>query len=215
LNSLNSTKLPVSKIKIQSITNLALKCEKQYKHVVFYIEKFIKKCKTEYKLPTFYVIDSLLRKALLHYNTNENIFALRILKIFHVFLEFAATSCSKVDCETIIKVLSIWDHKKLFPANILDYSLRILAEKKLDLIEDLKSEITSYFESRDINSIYIDTIINKKTLLQPVPTVISTESLPTDQNFPSANIDTNNLTNLKSINKQFKQLIQLIGDFFE
>lgn len=46
-----------------SITKLAMKAIKFYKHVVQNVEKFIQKSKPEYKIPGLYVIDSIVRQS--------------------------------------------------------------------------------------------------------------------------------------------------------
>ncbi len=61
LNSLTQVQPPVSKEKINQIVRAAIKDIRNYKHVVYFVEDFIKKCPREYKVPGLYVIDAIIR----------------------------------------------------------------------------------------------------------------------------------------------------------
>lgn len=62
-----------------SITKLAMKAIKFYKHVVQNVEKFILKCKPEYKIPGLYVIDSIVRQSR-HQFGQKDVFAPRFAR---------------------------------------------------------------------------------------------------------------------------------------
>nr|CAG8593348.1 5112_t:CDS:2 [Entrophospora candida] len=65
LNELLERKPPgTSASKIKDLTKIALNTPKQYKNIVYSIQKFIQRCPSDYKLGALYVLDSISQSAL-------------------------------------------------------------------------------------------------------------------------------------------------------
>lgn len=102
----------LSKNKIQDITKAAIKAQKQYKHVVFGIERLIAKCKPEQRLNVLYVIDSIVRAGK-HQLKDRDTFGPRFIKQFDKFLE-PLLKCSTKEKLRMVRTLNLWMSNKVF-----------------------------------------------------------------------------------------------------
>ncbi|CAB4011716.1 splicing factor, arginine serine-rich 15-like [Paramuricea clavata] len=118
LSTLYATKPPISKAKVTSITRLALKAVKFYKHVVQSLEKFIQKCRPEYKIPALYVIDSIIRQSRHQFGAEKDVFGPRfgrnITSSFQNFFK-----CLPEEQSKLIKVLNLWQKNKVYPPEVI------------------------------------------------------------------------------------------------
>lgn len=102
----------LSKQKIQDITNAAIKAQKQYKHVVFGLEKLITKCKPEQRLHVLYVIDNVVRSSK-HQLKERDTFGPRFMKQWDKFME-PLLKCSQREKLKIVRTLNLWLSNKVF-----------------------------------------------------------------------------------------------------
>lgn len=119
LSSLYEMKPPISKAKMSQVTKAALKGIKMYKHVVQSVEKFIAKCKPEYKLPGLYVIDSIVRQSRHTYTADKDVFGPRFMRNFKQTFHCLFTTCPPTDKPKIVRVLNLWQHNGVFPAEAI------------------------------------------------------------------------------------------------
>jgi hypothetical protein len=117
LNGIQDTRPPVSRAKMASITKLAMKSHKYYKHVVMLVEKFISKSSSEYKIPGLYVIDSIMRQSKHQFGAKDS-FGLRFTKNYEkTFLHLY--QCPEEDRPKIVRVLNLWQKNEVFPSEVI------------------------------------------------------------------------------------------------
>ena len=119
LSSLYEIKPPISKAKMSQVTKAAIKGIKMYKHVVQSVERFIQKCKAEYKLPGLYVIDSIVRQSRHQYGPERDVFGPRFMRNFKQTFQSLFSSCNSDDKPKIVRVLNLWQHNNVFPADVI------------------------------------------------------------------------------------------------
>lgn len=137
INSLKDIKLPIPKNKVLAIATLGVENDKYYKHVIHYVERFIKKSQKDKILPAIYVLDAVMKKAQLVYDRKDDVFSLRIIKLlpkilpdliniqkldlvfFFRLAKFQIQfKCIYYDKEKIIKVFGFWNQKDVVPKSI-------------------------------------------------------------------------------------------------
>uniref|UniRef100_A0A1I7T7R2 CID domain-containing protein n=1 Tax=Caenorhabditis tropicalis TaxID=1561998 RepID=A0A1I7T7R2_9PELO len=102
----------LSKNKIQDISKAAIKAHKQYKHVVFAVEKLITKSKPEQRLTVLYVVDSIVR-ASKNQLKEKDTFGPRFLKQFDKFLD-PLLKCGSKEKLRVIRTLNLWMSNKVY-----------------------------------------------------------------------------------------------------
>ncbi|XP_061683339.1 SR-related and CTD-associated factor 4-like [Syngnathoides biaculeatus] len=109
---------PISRAKMMSVTKLAIKAIKLYKHVVQIVEKFIKRCKPELKVPGLYVVDSIIRQSRHQFGVEKDVFGPRFVKnftdTFHNLYQ-----CPEDDKNKIVRVLNLWQKNDVFGMDII------------------------------------------------------------------------------------------------
>ncbi|OQV20086.1 putative Protein SCAF8 [Hypsibius exemplaris] len=115
---LNDSKTPVSKSKIQAITEAAIKAQKYYKHVVMHIEGFIRKSSAKHKLPGIYVIDSILRISR-RKGKERDVFSVRFAKNLGAIFASAA-KCVEEDKFKVFRCFKLWAEGNFFPNEVID-----------------------------------------------------------------------------------------------
>ncbi|XP_028410250.1 splicing factor, arginine/serine-rich 15-like [Dendronephthya gigantea] len=143
LSTLYATKPPISKAKVTSITRLALKAAKYYKHVVQSLEKFVQKCRPEYKVPALYVIDSIIRQSRHQFGADKDVFGPRFGRnITNSFQNFF--KCLPEEQSKLIKVLNLWQKNKVYTPEVIQPLLNMaltgpMTENQGKLNEDVKA----------------------------------------------------------------------------
>ncbi|ODM94396.1 Protein SCAF8 [Orchesella cincta] len=118
LQSLYDVKPPISKTKMTSITRVALKAVKLYKHAVQSVEKFIQMCKAEYKIPGLYVIDSIIRQSRHQFGAEKDVFGPRFARnIQNTFVHVYC--CPEEDKAKVIRVLNLWQKNRIFSPEVI------------------------------------------------------------------------------------------------
>ncbi|TPX61392.1 hypothetical protein SpCBS45565_g07275 [Spizellomyces sp. 'palustris'] len=112
LHSLYETKLPVSASKISSLTKLAIKHAKNYKNIVYSIEKFIQKCPPELKLAGLYTIDSIARAAAKHPEDGK-VYIARFEEKLDTFIPHLFQAPPK-DRDRVKRTVGLWKRSGLF-----------------------------------------------------------------------------------------------------
>ncbi|KND02580.1 uncharacterized protein SPPG_03038 [Spizellomyces punctatus DAOM BR117] len=112
LHSLYETKLPVSASKISSLTKLAIKHAKNYKNIVYSIEKFIQKCPPELKLAGLYTIDSIARAAAKHPEDGK-VYIARFEEKLDTFIPHLLQAPPK-DKDRVKRTVGLWKRSGLF-----------------------------------------------------------------------------------------------------
>ncbi|CAL2029872.1 unnamed protein product [Caenorhabditis brenneri] len=102
----------VSKTKIQDISKAAIKAHKQYKHVVFAVEKLITKSKPEQRLTVLYVVDSIIRASRSQLKERDT-FGPRFLKQFDKFLD-PLLKCGTKEKLRMVRTLNLWMSNKVY-----------------------------------------------------------------------------------------------------
>lgn len=121
LASICSDPPPVTKSKMQSITDKAIKATKTYKHVVQNVEKFISKSEPKYKLAGLYVMDSIIRSSRHKNGPERDVYAPRFQKnIIVTFQHLAKSAMPKLQKEKSKKVIRYWRSGNIYPPNITD-----------------------------------------------------------------------------------------------
>ncbi|RNA27646.1 splicing arginine serine-rich 15 isoform X1 [Brachionus plicatilis] len=164
LNSVLNSKPPISKEKVNKIVREALKSHRHYKHVVYYVENFIKtvtlflsliffkslslatKCPADYKLSGLYVIDALIRK---HSSNNTSDkkkhqacvdlytkrFSVNMCKTFtNLFLKSPQSDRCKIN-----RVIELWQKYSVIEHDLIDKLNRISNTSKIDIALSEKS----------------------------------------------------------------------------
>ena len=143
LASICSEQLPVTKSKMQAITDKAikvlyllikmvfqtrhLKATKTYKHVVQNVEKFISKSEPRYKLAGLYVMDSIIRMSRHKNGPEKDVYAPRFQKnIQQTFSHLAKSSMPRPQKEKTKKVIRYWRSGNIYPAQVTDVLDRIV-----------------------------------------------------------------------------------------
>ncbi|XP_055335101.1 SR-related and CTD-associated factor 4-like [Paramacrobiotus metropolitanus] len=116
--SLYDAKTPVSRSKIYTITDLAIKAQKYYKHVVMHIETFIRKSSPKHKLPGVYVIDSIVRLSQRHYGKERDVFGKRFAKNLEATYANAA-KCADEDRLKVFRCFKLWKENGFFDDDII------------------------------------------------------------------------------------------------
>ncbi|KAJ3189382.1 hypothetical protein HDU85_003011 [Gaertneriomyces sp. JEL0708] len=118
LHSLYEAKLPVSASKISSLTKLAVKHAKQYKGVVYSIERFITKCPPELKLAGLYVVDSIARAVSKHPEEGESYIA-RFEERMDAMFPHLMQAPGK-DKDRVKRTVGLWRKSKLFSPSVVE-----------------------------------------------------------------------------------------------
>jgi len=127
LASICSDPPPVTKSKMQAITDKAIKATKTYKHVVQNVEKFISKSEPKYKLAGLYVMDSIIRSSRHKNGPERDVYAPRFQKnIIVTFQHLAKSSMPKLQKEKTKKVIRYWRSGNIYPPNITDQLDKII-----------------------------------------------------------------------------------------
>ncbi|TPX76154.1 hypothetical protein CcCBS67573_g02566 [Chytriomyces confervae] len=115
-----SASAPLSASRIERITRLAVKYAKNYKAIVFSVERLVTKCGPEHKLSGLYIIDSVVRAC--HKTLQPTDYANLVTrfeeKIEHMFPHML--SAPPKDKEKMKKLLQIWKGMQLFSADMLE-----------------------------------------------------------------------------------------------
>ena len=109
--------LPITKTKIASITNAAVRAIKYYKHVVKLVEDFILKSTASFKVPGLYVVDAILRHSRLC-NRDGDPYGPRFLR--NIDALFAALShCNPEDKPVISRILQLWRKENVYSEDLI------------------------------------------------------------------------------------------------
>ncbi|KAI9338500.1 hypothetical protein BDR26DRAFT_862976 [Obelidium mucronatum] len=115
-----SASAPLSANRIQRITKLAIKYGRNYKAVVFSIERLVTKCPAEHKLSALYIIDSVVRacQKSLHPQEYTNLVTRFEEKIEQMFPHML--SAPPKDKDKMKKLINIWKGMALFNKEMLE-----------------------------------------------------------------------------------------------
>ncbi|KAJ3073567.1 RNA binding protein Nrd1 [Podochytrium sp. JEL0797] len=118
--SVISAQAPLSASRIERITKLGVKYGRNYKAVVFSIERLVTKCSAEHKLSALYIIDSVVRACnkSLHAQDYTNLVSRFEEKIEHMFPHML--SAPPKDKEKMKKLINIWKGMDLFNREMLE-----------------------------------------------------------------------------------------------
>ncbi|KAI8609357.1 hypothetical protein BC830DRAFT_1206781 [Chytriomyces sp. MP71] len=110
----------LSAAKIQSITKVGIKYGRNYKAIVFTIERFVTKCPPHLKLSGLYIVDSVVRACQKTLQPHEyaNLVARFEEKIEHMFPHML--SAPQKDKEKMKKLIKIWKEMSLFNMEMLE-----------------------------------------------------------------------------------------------
>ncbi|KAJ7385686.1 RPR [Desmophyllum pertusum] len=133
LSTIYETKPPISKAKVASVTRLAVKAIKYYKHVVQSIEKFAQKCRQEYKLPALYVIDSVIRQSRHQFGAERDVYGPRFAKNIRPTFQHLFR-CTPEEQGKVIKVLNLWQKNDIYPPEVIQPLLNL--PSTLEEVED-------------------------------------------------------------------------------
>ncbi|XP_065649024.1 SR-related and CTD-associated factor 4 isoform X2 [Hydra vulgaris] len=118
LSSICESKPPVSKAKMASITRLAVKALKHYKHIVHSVEKFLQKCRPEYKIAALYVLDSIIRQSRHQFGPDKDLFGPRFQKNLK-FLFQNIFQCPQDDKPKVVRVLNLWQKNTIYSPEVI------------------------------------------------------------------------------------------------
>ncbi|CAF0714777.1 unnamed protein product [Brachionus calyciflorus] len=148
LYSLLESKPPVSKDKVNQLVKEAIKSHRYYKHVVYYIETFIKNCPPEHKLSGLYVIDALIRKQSSSSTSVSNSkrqiyidlyikrFSMNICKTFtNLFVKAPQADRLKIN-----RVIELWQKYNVIEQELIDQLNRISNTSKIDVALSTNSD---------------------------------------------------------------------------
>jgi len=110
---------PPSQSSVKSFVKICLSYSKEYKHIVHYVEKFMKECDDEELLPMCYAIDAILRQFMKTSKENGK----KLCSRFQTNLIKTMTNFSKAnkkDKKSIKKVVSRWGDKGFFDSMIME-----------------------------------------------------------------------------------------------
>ncbi|KAK3749588.1 hypothetical protein QZH41_019729 [Actinostola sp. cb2023] len=131
LSTIYETKPPISKGKVASITRLAVKAIKYYKHVVQSVEKFTQKCREEYKVPALYIIDSIIRQSRHQFGSDKDVFGPRFGKCIDTTFQHLF-KCPPEDQGRIVKVLNLWQKGCVYPPEVVQPLLNMAQHSSQD-----------------------------------------------------------------------------------
>lgn len=137
LYSLLETKPPISKEKMDQITKEAISSVRNYKHIVYYVETFIKNCSGKYKIPGLYVIDAIIRNNSKSENSSvkksKDLYQKRFCKNMCKTFTNIYNKCPLADREKITKVLQLWQKYKIIDSDLFEKLTRISEAAKLEM----------------------------------------------------------------------------------
>ncbi|CAH1758661.1 2535_t:CDS:2 [Entrophospora sp. SA101] len=172
LNELLERKPPgTSASKIKDLTKIALNTPKQYKNIVYSIQKFIQRCPSDYKLGALYVLDSISQSALkkkvlvmskkvddISSNTNTSQSSspswtgIEYLDRFEKLLEEMFThimQCPEHDKDKVERVLDLWYDKEVYNNEVIQrikdiyFNQITLITQLVNSVNETKSVIVS------------------------------------------------------------------------
>jgi hypothetical protein len=161
LNSVLHSKLPISKDKMNSIVKEAIKTIRHYKHVVYYVEIFIKNCPQSFKIVGLYVIDAIIRHARQHTKEHElfsNRFAKNMCKTFtHLY-----TQCLPTDRDKITRIVNLWQKYQIFDSELIDKLQRIASTSKIDSVLTASSSSSTSINNNE------ETLLNETQIIKRI-----------------------------------------------
>ena len=110
---------PPSQSAMKAAQDVAVKYQREYKHVIYYTIKFLAQCDNKEKLCVIYFIDCTVR----HYKKAVSDLGRKILARFADKLNDAFVHFKQADANVkrkLTKVWTAWKHREIFPAPTLD-----------------------------------------------------------------------------------------------
>ncbi|XP_075260345.1 uncharacterized protein LOC142351950 isoform X2 [Convolutriloba macropyga] len=127
MQELMKAKLPLSRKTVERITELGFNALTYFKHVAVIIEKFIQKCKPAYKVCGLYVIDALVRYNIKQKGRKGDVLGPRFVRNFSETFEHVM-KCPYKDYPKVIRVLNLWQAKKVYHHDIIQPLLDIVTK---------------------------------------------------------------------------------------
>ncbi|CAJ0747453.1 24743_t:CDS:2, partial [Entrophospora sp. SA101] len=168
LNELLERKPPgTSASKIKDLTKVALSSPKQYKNIVYSIQKFIQRCPSDYKLGALYVLDSISQtaqkqkgSAMTKKNESSSITSkasssslwtgIEYIDRFEKLLEEIFThimQCPEHDKDKVKRVLDLWYDKETYNKEIIQR----IKDIYFNQITPLTQLVNSVNETKSVN----------------------------------------------------------------
>merc|ERR1719450_395591 len=170
----------------------------------------MKKCPSDFKLPALYVIDSLIRKSQQQYDTKEDIFTLRFVKIFPSILQSLNEISNFEDTNRVLKVLHLWEQKELFDPEICRLAKECIFERSEANYKLLTAKVEDYLSTKDLNALYLENVIGRRSLGQNLNTHQSSPSHASNLSRPEINF-----ADIDKMTSEFTHLLNFVSHYVE